>query len=104
MDVFSYLSDTDFISGKPVMKNVISSPNFNVVRVCLPTGLNIDPHPEPNATFFLVIGGSGIFTRGTETFEMHKNDSIFIKAGEIRGIKCLENLILLGARDVDPKI
>ncbi len=104
MDVFSYLSDIDFSTGRPVLKNVFSSPNFNIVRVNLPKGLNIDPHPEPNATFFLVIEGSGIFTRGTETFEMHKNDSLFIKAGEIRGIKCLENLVLLGTRDPDPKI
>ncbi len=104
MDVFSYLSDTNFETNKPVMKNVISSPNFNLVRVCLPAGLNIDPHPEPNATFFLVIEGSGIFTKGNETFEMHKNDSLFIKAGEVRGIKCLENLVLLGSRDPDPKL
>ena len=104
MDVFSYLSDTDFSGGKPVLKNVISSPKFNVVRVCVPAGLNIDPHPEPNATFFLVVEGSGIFTKGNETVELRKNDSIFIKAGEIRGIKCIENLVLLGARDPDPKL
>ena len=66
MDVFSYLSDTDFSGGKPVMKNVISSPKFNVVRVCSPAGLTIDPHPEPNATFFLVIEGSGIFTKRSQ--------------------------------------
>ena len=104
MNVFSFLSDTDFSTGRPVMKNVIKSPKFNVVRVCLPKGLNIDPHPEPNATFFLVLEGSGIFTKGTETFEMHKNDSLFIKAGEIRGIKCTENLVMMGARDPDPKL
>jgi len=104
MDVFSYLSDTNFSTGRPDMKKVISSPNFNVVRVCLPKGLEISPHPEPSATFFLVIEGSGVFTRGTETFELHNNDSIFIEAGGIRGIKCLENLVLLGIRDVDPKI
>ena len=104
MDVFSYLSDTDFSTGRPVMKKIISSPNFNIVRVCLPKGLDISPHPEPNATFFLVIKGSGIFTRGTETFEMHENDSLIVKAGEIRGIKCLENLVLLGVRDLDPML
>ena len=104
MDVFSYLSDLNFSSGRPNMKKVISSPNFNVVRVCLPKGLEISPHPEPSATFFLVIEGSGVFTRGNETFELNKNDSLFIEAGGIRGIKCLENLVLLGVRDVDPKL
>ena len=104
MDVFSFLNDTQFASGKHEMKKVISSPNFDVVRVCIPKGLVVDPHTEPNATFFLVIEGSGIFTKGTETAELHKNDSIFINAGEIRGIKCLENLVLLGARDPDPKL
>ena len=102
MDVFPFLSDLDFSKNRPNLKKIFFSPNFNIVRVNLPKGLEISPHPEPNATFFLVIEGSGIFTRGTETFEMHKNDSLIVKAGEIRGIKCLENLVLLGVRDLDP--
>lgn len=104
MNIFSFLTETEFSTGNHEMNNVISSPNFNVVRVCLPKGLDVAPHTEPNATFFLVIEGSGIFTKGDENVELHKNDSIFIKAGEIRGIKCLENLVLLGVRDPDPKI
>ena len=103
MNVFSFLSDLNFSSGRPELKKIFYSPNFNIVRVNLPKGLEITPHPEPNATFFLVIEGSGIFTRGNDTFEMNKNDSLIVEAGEIRGIKCLENLVLLGVRDLDPK-
>ncbi|QEE16472.1 cupin domain-containing protein [Promethearchaeum syntrophicum] len=104
MDVFSFLSDLNFSTGQPELKNIFFSPNFNIVRIILPKGLEISPHPEPNAIFFLVIEGSGIFTIGNDTFEMNKHDSLFVKAGEIRGIKCLENLVLLGARDLDPML
>ncbi len=32
-------------------------------------------------------------------FELNKNDGLFIEADEIRGIKCLENLVILGVQD-----
>ena len=95
-----FLKDLEFLSGRPGLKRIVKSKKkFNIVRVCLEKGLEIDPHPEPYAVFFLVLEGSGIFTNKAGEFELKKNDFIFIKADEIRGIKCLENLVVLGVQD-----
>jgi len=95
-----FLKDLEFLSGRPALKRIVKSKKkFNIVRVCLEKGLEIEPHPEPYAVFFLVLDGSGIFTNKAGEFELKKNDFIFIKADEIRGIKCLENLVVLGVQD-----
>jgi quercetin dioxygenase-like cupin family protein len=61
--------------------------------------LEIKAHPEPYAVFFLVLDGSGIFTKNVGEVKLKKNDYIFIEADEIRGIKSLENLVVLGVQD-----
>ena len=95
-----FLKNLEFLSGKPALKRIVKSKKkFNIVRICLEKGLEIEPHPEPYAVFFLVLDGSGIFTNKAGEFELKKNDFIFIKADEIRGIKCLENLVVLGVQD-----
>jgi len=95
-----FLKNLEFFSGKPALKRIVKSKKkFNIVRVCLEKGLEIEPHPEPYAVFFLVLDGSGIFTSKAGEFKLEKNDLIFIKAYEIRGIKCLESLVVLGVQD-----
>ena len=95
-----FLSDLEFLSGRPALKRIAKSKKkFNIVRISLEKGVEIEPHPEPYAVFFLVLDGSGIFTNKAGEFELKKNDFIFIKADEIRGIKCLENLVVLGVQD-----
>lgn len=102
MSKISLLSDLDF-TGEHNMKNLLATPNFNVARVCIPKGVVVPSHPEPNGTFFIVLQGSGIFSKGEESFELHQNDSLFIEANQNRGITCLENLVFLGIRDLDPE-
>ena len=102
MSKISLLSDLDF-SEEHKMKNILATPNFNVARVCVPKGTVIPSHPEPNGTYFIVLQGSGVFSRGEETFELHKNESLFIDAGQHRGLTCLEDLVFLGIRDLDPE-
>ena len=102
MSKISLLSDLDF-SEEHKMKNIIATPNFNVARVCVPKGTIIPSHPEPNGTYFIVLQGSGIFSKGEEKFELHKNDSLFIEANQHRGLECLEDLVFLGIRDLDPE-
>jgi len=95
-----FLKNLEFLSGKPALKKIVKSKKkFNIVRVCLEKGLEIEPHPEPYAVFFLVLDSSGIFTKNVEEVKLKKNDFIFIEADEIRGIKCLENLVVLGVQD-----
>ena len=93
------LEKNGFSSEKPVKKDVLKSENFNIVRIYLKKGQEIKPHPEPYAVFFLVLEGKGLFTGKEEKFELTTNDGLFIKANEIRGIKCLENMIVLGIQD-----
>ena len=95
-----FFSDLKFLSRKPVLKRIVKSKKkFNIVRICLEEGLEIEPHPEPYAVFFLVLEGSGIFTSEAGEVTLKKNGFQFIKADEIRGIKCLENLVILGVQD-----
>ena len=77
----------------------MKSKNFNTVRICLGKDLEIKPHPEPYAVFFYIIEGSGVFTSIEGEFILKKGDSIFIKAKKTRGIKALENLVVLGVQD-----
>ncbi len=99
MYIKDLLSKREFSSEKPVKKDLIKSENFNTVLVCLEKGQEIKPHPEPYAVFFLILEGTGLFTCKEGKFELNKNDGLFIEADEIRGIKCLENLVILGVQD-----
>ena len=94
-----FLSDLEFLSGEPLLKTIIKSKKFNINRVCLETGLEIEPHPEPYAVFFLVLEGSGIFTSEAGEVTLKKNGFVFIKEDEIRGIKTLESLVFLAVQD-----
>ncbi len=89
----------EFSSKRPKLKKMIRSKKFNTVRICLGKGLEIKPHPEPYAVFFYIIEGSGVFTSIEGEFILKKGDSIFIKAKKTRGIKALENLVVLGVQD-----
>jgi quercetin dioxygenase-like cupin family protein len=93
------LSKKEFSSEKPIKKNILTSRNFNIVIVCLEKSQEIKPHPEPYAVFFLVLEGKGIFTNSEGSFELSKQSCISIGADEIRGIKCIENLVVLGVQD-----
>ena len=93
------LSKKEFSSEKPVKKDILTSRNFNIVIVCLEKGQEIKPHPEPYAVFFLVLEGKGIFTNSKGSFELSKQSCISIRTNERRGIKCIENLVVLGVQD-----
>jgi len=93
------LSKKEFSSEKPVKKDILTSRNFNIVIVCLEKGQEIKPHPEPYAVFFLVLEGKGIFTNSEGSFELNKQSCISIGINEIRGIKCIENLVVFGVQD-----
>lgn len=99
MKIDNLLEKDGFSSEKPVKKDILKSEKFNIVLVYLEKGQEIKPHPEPYAVFFLVLEGTGLFTSKEGKFELKKNDGLFIEANEIRGIKCLENMVVLGVQD-----
>ncbi len=99
MYIENLVAQKEFSAKKPVKKDILQSKKFNIVLVCLEQNQEIPPHPEPYAVFFLVLEGKGIFTSSTGTYELRKNSSIYLKADEIRGIKCVEKLVVLGVQD-----
>jgi quercetin dioxygenase-like cupin family protein len=82
-----------------VKKDVLTTKNFTVSLICLETGQEIPSHPEPHGTCFYVISGKGVFTVGKEKFELSDGQMIFAPADEMRAIKSLEKLLLLGIHD-----
>ncbi len=97
--IYNFSEGIEFSSKRPKLKKMIRYKKFNIVRICLDKNLEIKPHPEPYAVFFYVIEGSGVFTSIEGEFILKKSDSIFIKAKKTRGIKALENLVVLGVQD-----
>ena len=86
-------------TGEPCKTDIPTSGSFNVALISLVKGQEIPPHPEPYAVFFVVMSGSGIFTDKDGEVELKKDDCIFMGANEIRGIKCLSDLVILGIQD-----
>ncbi|MBI5871070.1 MAG: cupin domain-containing protein [Actinobacteria bacterium] len=93
------LSQQRFLPDQPVKKDIWLSPNFTAALICLESGLEIKPHPEAYSVFFLILEGRGIITNGEGSIELGPMGSISIGAGEIRGMKSLERLTVLGIHD-----
>ncbi len=99
MRIDNILKKADFSSEGPVKKDILKSENFNIILICLENNQQIKPHPEPYAVFFIVLEGVGLFTCKNGEFKLRKNDGLFIEANEIRGIRCIEKMIILGVQD-----
>lgn len=82
-----------------VKMDVLTTKNFTVALICLETGQEIPLHPEPYGACFYVISGKGLFTVGKETVELSAGQLVFAPADEIRAIKSLEKLVLMGIHD-----
>ena len=99
MKVDDVLSLRNFSEEGPVKTDILKSAKFNIVLVCLETNQEIPPHPEPYGVFFLVLEGEGVFTNSDGSFELRRGSAIFMKKDEIRGIKCLDRMVILGVQD-----
>jgi len=55
---------TEFSKTQRIKKDIYKTKWFNVVLVCLETGQEIPPRPEPYDVCFYVIDGKGTFTVG----------------------------------------
>ncbi len=99
MYIKNLVSRAKFLPERPVKEDILKSGNFNIVVVGLEKNQEIKPHPEPYAVFFFVLQGKGIFTCGKGEIELAKGDSVFMGLDEVRGIKCIEKLTILGVQD-----
>ena len=103
MKIYNLNEKIIFSDEKPIKRHFLNAKGFHAALICLKSGVEIPPHPEDYGVLLTVLEGKGIFTDINGEFTLTKNQSIYIKKDEIRGIKAIENLVVLGIQD-RPKI
>ena len=93
------LDDITYPPDGPGKDLIVGSENFKIMRISLKSGISIPSHEGTHPVFFLVIKGRGIFTTGEGEVELAQNESIYLESTEPRGIKSLEDLIVLAVKD-----
>jgi quercetin dioxygenase-like cupin family protein len=91
--------DQKFLIDQPAKDLIYMSKNFKLMRISLKEGLAIEPHRGSHVVLFLVLKGRGVFTTGSGEVELRENEYISLKESEPRGIKSLEDLVVLAIRD-----
>jgi len=88
-----------FISDGPAKDPIYISEKFKVMRISLKKGLEIAPHEGSHPIVFLILKGKAIFPTASGEVELGENDYITYSETESRGIKSLEDLVVLAIRD-----
>ncbi len=88
-----------FSDEKPIKRHFLNVKGFHAALICLKKGVGILPHEEDYAVLLNVLEGKGIFTDINGEHTLTKNQSIYIKKDEIRGIKAEKDLVVLGIQD-----
>lgn len=83
----------------PVKKDLLKTAGSNIVLVCLETGQEIPPHPEPYAVVFVVLRGEGAITSGSISHPVQPMHLVSVGKDENRGIRCDQRMVILGIRD-----
>jgi quercetin dioxygenase-like cupin family protein len=99
MKIFDLNKEIVFSDEKPIKRHFLNAKGFRTAVIFLKSGLEILPHPEDYGVLLTVLEGKGIFTDMNGKFTLAKQQSIYIKEDEIRGIKAIENLVVLGIQD-----
>lgn len=99
LDVQDLMKLVEFSKTERVKKDIYSTKMFNLVLVCLETGQEIPPRPEPYDVCFYVIEGEGVFTVGDEQANLRDNQMTFAPANVSRGIKSIKRLSILGIQE-----
>jgi quercetin dioxygenase-like cupin family protein len=72
---------------------------YSVVRLTLGKGASAPPHVASHSAFFLVLKGKAIITSGNEEVELEENQYIAIESDQTRGIRALDDSVILAIRD-----
>ena len=91
--------DQKFKTDGPAKHQIYISEEFKVMRISLKKGLEIEPHDGSHPIVFLVLKGKAIFPTASGEVELSENDYITYSETESRGIKSLEDLVVLAIRD-----
>ncbi len=92
-------NNQNFNVDEPVKDPIYKSSSFKVMRISLKKGLVIPPHKGSHVVLFLVLKGKGAFTSDSGEIVLEKDDYITIGENETRGIRSLEDLVVLAVRD-----
>ena len=99
MEVWDLNELAEFSTTERVKKDVRRTRMFNTVLVCLETGQEILPRPEPYDVCFYVVDGRGVFTVGDREAELTSGSMTFPPANVARGIKSTQRLTVLGIQE-----
>jgi quercetin dioxygenase-like cupin family protein len=99
LDVWDLTVLAEFSKTDRIKKDICKTRMFNIVLVCLETGQEIPPRPEPYDVCFYVIEGEGTFTIGDEETYLKGGSMIFAPANVARGIKSARRLSILGIQE-----
>ncbi len=88
-----------FSDEKPVKKHFLNAKGFHSALICLKAGVKIPPHPEDYGVLLTVFKGKGVFTDINGKSTLTKGESIYMEKDEIRGIKAIEDLVVIGIQD-----
>jgi quercetin dioxygenase-like cupin family protein len=89
----------EFSERGQVKKDLLKAGGFNSVLVCLDDGQEIMPHPEPYYALFIICEGEGVITHGGEKSSVRAGDMVFAGSNEIRGIRCLKRMKIVGIQE-----
>jgi quercetin dioxygenase-like cupin family protein len=93
------LKEAECSRDSPVKKELLKMAGSNIVLVCLETGQEISPHPEPYAVVFVVLHGEGVITVGKVRHPVKPLHLVSIEKDQDRGIRCDQRMVILGIRD-----
>lgn len=99
MKTFDLKEKIVFSSEKPIKRHFLNAKGFHAALICLKAGVEIPLHPEDYGVLLTVLEGKGVFTDINGKFTLTKNQGIYIKKDETRGIKAEEDLVVLGIQD-----
>lgn len=99
MKTYDLNRDIEYSNEKPIKKHFLNSKGFHTALICLKKGVEIPSHEEDYAVFLMVLEGKGIFTDTRGDHTLTRNQGIYMKKDEIRGIKAEEDLVILGVQD-----
>jgi quercetin dioxygenase-like cupin family protein len=99
MKIYNINEKIIFSEEKPIKRHFLNAKGFHAALICLKSRVEIPPHPEDYGVFLTVLSGKGVFTDINGEFTLTKNQSIYMKKDEIRGIKAIDDLVILGIQD-----
>jgi len=91
--------DQKFLLDSPAKDLIYKSNNFKIMRISLKKGLTIPSHQGNHVVVFFVLKGKGLFTSSSGEVELGENEYITLDETEPRGIRSLEDLVVLAIRD-----